>query len=125
VTTSAPVRARQSYRHEAFLWRSRSDYVSGLVPFVIEGLDAGEAVLVGATPERAGWLREGLGPRAEEVQLVDLSQIAHNPARIIPALQELLDDCCGPGRPARGIGEPVWPRRGPEEVREGELNEAC
>ncbi|MGI3786419.1 MAG: hypothetical protein ACRYG2_37220, partial [Janthinobacterium lividum] len=49
---AAPVRARQSYRHEAFLWRSRSDYVSGLVPFVLEGLDAGEAVLVGVTPER-------------------------------------------------------------------------
>lgn len=119
-----PSRARQSYRHEAFLWRSRSDYVSGLVPFVLEGLDAGEAVLVGATPEHARWITRELGPRAHEVQLVDLGQLAHNPARIMPALQDLLRTSCGPGRPARGIGEPVWPGRGPETTREVQLHEA-
>lgn len=124
MTTTAPVRARQSYRHEAFFWHSRADYVAGLVPFVLEGLDDGEAVLVGATAEHAAWISEELGPRAAEVRFVDLNAMAHNPARIIPALQELLDACCGPGRPARGVGEPVWPGRGPEEVRESELNEA-
>jgi hypothetical protein len=123
-TTAAPIRARQSFRHEALLWHSRSDYVSSLVPFVLEGLDGGEAVLVGATPEHARWLGAELGPRATEVQFVDLGQMVHNPARIIPALQELLEGVCGPGRPARGIGEPVWPGRGPEEVREAELHEA-
>ena len=124
MSTAAPARARQSYRHEAFFWHSRADYVAGLVPFVLEGLDDGEAVLVGAAPEHAAWISEELGPRAAEVHFVDLSQIAHNPARIIPALQELLDAYCGPGRPARGIGEPVWPGRGPEEVREAQLHEA-
>jgi hypothetical protein len=124
MTTTAPIRARQSFRHEALLWHSRSDYVASLVPFVLEGLDADEAVLVGATPEHAGWIRDELGARAAEVQFVDLSQLAHNPARIIPALQELLEGSCGPGRPARGIGEPVWPGRGPDEDRESQLNEA-
>jgi MEDS: MEthanogen/methylotroph, DcmR Sensory domain len=42
----------------------------------------------------------------------------------MPALQELLDRTCGPGRPARGIGEPVWPGRGTEEAREAQLHEA-
>lgn len=124
MTTAAPVRARQSYRHEALFWHSRSDYVASLVPFVLEGLDGGEAVVVGATPEHARWIRVELGPRAAEVQFVDLSQLVHNPARIIPALQELLEDSCGPGRPARGIGEPAWPGQGPEEDGESQLNEA-
>jgi DcmR-like sensory protein len=124
MTTLAPLRARQSYRHEAFLWRTRADYVKGLVPFVLDGLDAGEAVLVGATLEHVGWLSEELGPRAAEVHFVDMSQLAHNPARIIPAVHELLGTFCGPGRPARGIGEPAWPDRGPEEVREAQLHEA-
>jgi len=56
LSTAAPVRSRQSYRHEAFLWRSRSDYVSGLVPFVREGVDAGEAVMVVLLPEHAAWI---------------------------------------------------------------------
>ena len=56
--------------------------------------------------------------------LVDLRWLARNPARIIPALQQYLDASCGEGRPARGIGEPIWPDRTPEEVRESQLNEA-
>lgn len=68
--------------------------------------------------------QRGAGPRAAEVQFVDLGQLAHNPATIIPALQGLLEGCCGSGRPARGIGEPVWPGLGPEETREAQLNEA-
>ncbi|GAB2587399.1 anti-sigma factor RsbA family regulatory protein [Microlunatus antarcticus] len=124
MTTPAPSRPRQSYRHEAFLWRGRAEYVSHLVPFVLEGLDAGETVLIGVTPEHARWIGDELGSRATEVQLVDLSQLARNPARVIPALLELLDAYCAPGLPARGIGEPDWPGRGPEEVREAQLTEA-
>ena len=77
-TTAAPIRARQSFRHEALLWHSRSDYVSSLVPFVLEGLDGGEAVLVGATPEHARWISAELGPRATEVQFVDLGPMIRN-----------------------------------------------
>ena len=123
-TTTAPLRSRQSYRHEAFLWSGRTEYVAGLVPFVLDGLDAGETVVVAVTPEHARWLSDELGPRMAEVELVDLRWLAQNPARIVPALQELLDAACGPGRPARAVGEPIWPGRSPAEVRESELNEA-
>ena len=124
MTTLAPLRARQSYRHEAFLWHGRDEYLAGLVPFVVEGLDAGEVVLVGAAPQRRQWLCDALGQRAADIEIVDLDGLAHNPARIIPALQELLDRSCAPGRPARGIGEPVWPDRSRDGVSEGQLNEA-
>ena len=123
-TTTAPLRSRQSYRHEAFLWRGRAEYVAGLVPFVLEGLDAGETVLIGATAEHTRWLGEELGSRAAELELVDLATVAGNPARIIPAVQELLDGCCGPGRPARAIGEPVCPDGTAEHLHESQLNEA-
>jgi hypothetical protein len=122
--TTAPLRTNQSYRHEAFLWHGRDEYVATLAPFVVEGLDAGEAVLVGADPEHARWLRDALGARAAEVEFVDLAAMAHNPALIVPALQDLLERWCGPGRPARGIGEPVWPGRSADEVHEAQLNEA-
>ena len=53
MSTPAPVRARQSYRHEAFLWHGRDEFVQRLAPFIQEGIDAGEAVMVAVTPEHA------------------------------------------------------------------------
>jgi hypothetical protein len=124
MSTPAPVRARQSYRHEAFLWGSRTDFVEGLVPFVRDGLEAGEAVIVGLTPEHAEWLSSELGSRAAEVQFVDILELGRNPARLIPALQDFLGAWCGYERPARAIGEPIWVGRTPEEIVECELHEA-
>jgi len=124
MSTTAPVRARQSYRHEAFLWHGRADFVQGLIPFVQEGIDAGEAVMVAVIPEHAGWIRKNLGPSASQVKFVDMTELGRNPARIIPAWQNFLDECSGFGRPARGIGEPIWPGRRPEEISECQLHEA-
>jgi hypothetical protein len=124
MSTSAPVRARQSYRHEAFLWRGREDFVAGLVPFVRDGIEAGEAVMVAVTPDHIEWIRRDLGPSASQVHFVDMTQLGRNPARIIPAWQQFLDDWSGDGRPARGIGEPIWVGRRPEEVLECQLHEA-
>ena len=124
MATVAPVRARQSYRHEAFFWPGRADFVRGLVPFVREGIDAGEAVMVAVIPEHAEWIRNDLGPTASQVHFVDMMELGRNPARIIPAWQAFLNDWSGAGRPARGIGEPIWPGRRPEEILECQLHEA-
>ena len=124
MSTPAPVRARQSYRHEAFLWQGRADFVRALAPFIRDGIDAGEAVMVAVIPEHADWLRKDLGARASQVHFVDMSRLGRNPARIIPAWQRFLEDWSGDGRPARGIGEPIWPGRRPEEILECQLHEA-
>ncbi len=124
MSTLAPTRARQSFRHEAFLWRARADFVRGLVPFVRNGIAAGEAVMVAVVPEHSAWIRQELGSAAHQVHFVDMMELGHNPARIIPAWQEFVDDRCGVGRPARGIGEPIWPGRQPEEIVECQLHEA-
>ena len=51
-------------------------------------------------------------------------ELGRNPACIIPAWQSFLDDCSGAGRPARGIGEPIWVGRRPEEIAECQLHES-
>jgi hypothetical protein len=124
MSTLGPVRARQSYRHEAFLWNGREDFVRGLLPFIDEGLEAGEAVMVATTPEHCEWLVAALGPAASGAHFVDMTKLGRNPARIIPAWQKFLDDWSGPGRPARGVGEPIWEGRRPEEILECQLHEA-
>jgi len=123
-TTAAPVRARQSYRHEAFLWHSRADYGAGLAPFLREGVEGGEAVMAVLLAEHAAWVTAELGPVASQVHFVDMRELGHNPARIIPAWLEFLETSCGQGRPARGVGEPVWPGRSEAEVLECQLHEA-
>lgn len=121
---SVPVRARQSYRHEALLWRGRDEFVAGLGPFLRDGIEAGEPVMVAVVPEHASWLWEELGADVSRVHFVDMAELGRNPARIIPAWLEFLSRHSGDGRPVRGVGEPIWAGRRPEEVLECQLHEA-
>jgi hypothetical protein len=50
--------------------------------------------------------------------------LGHNPALIIPAWRDFTDRFSGTGRPVRGIGEPIWATRQPEEIAEAQLHEA-
>jgi MEDS: MEthanogen/methylotroph, DcmR Sensory domain len=121
---SSPARAEQSYRHEAFLWHDRTDFTDGLVPFIVEGLSAGEPVMVATVPEHTEWLREELGQDADRVSFVDMAELGRNPAKILPAWQKFLDTEAVDGRPARGVGEPIWAGRGTDELIECQLHEA-
>jgi anti-sigma regulatory factor (Ser/Thr protein kinase) len=113
----------QTFRHEALLYRGEDDFVLGTAPFVREGLDRGEPVMVAVVPERIRILRETLGPAGDEVAFVDMEELGRNPARIIPAWRRFLDEHRGAQR-VRGIGEPIWAGREPEEVVECQLHEA-
>jgi hypothetical protein len=124
MTWASPARADQSYRHEAFLWADAEDFVEGLLPFLEDGLAADEPMMVAVGPEHTGWLRDALGCRASAIDFVDMHQLGRNPARIIPAWQQFLDEKAAGGRPARGIGEPIWPGRRAEELLECQLHEA-
>jgi hypothetical protein len=121
---SSPARSEQSYRHEAFLWHDRADYTDGLVPFITEGLAAGEPVMVATLTEHTDWLREELGPEADQVKFFDMAELGRNPAKIIPAWQKFIDSESGASRPARGVGEPIWAGRGTDELIECQLHEA-
>jgi hypothetical protein len=95
-----------------------------MVPFVEDGLAADEPVMVALIPEHLGWVRDGLGPAADQVTWVDMVELGRNPARIIPAWQQFLDSKSGRHRPVRGIGEPIWPGRSDDELIECQLHEA-
>jgi anti-sigma regulatory factor (Ser/Thr protein kinase) len=111
------------YRHEALLYRGDEAFLEGTLPFVRQGLDLGHAVMVTVPEPRLTRMREALGSRAKDVTLVDMRRLAANPARIIPAWQQLLDEQGRHGRPVRGIAEPLWPGRRPAERAECQLHE--
>ena len=112
------------YRHEAMVYRGADEFVTRAADFVREGLAGGEPVMVAVAAPRLERLREALGADADRVVLSDMGDLGANPARIIPAWQEFVSEHAAPGRRVRGIGEPIWAGRRPEEIEESQLHEA-
>jgi hypothetical protein len=117
-------RQHTSYRHEAFFYRGQDDFLAGLVPFVRDGLAAGQPVMVAVRGDKLPSFQDALGPDRHGVLFVDMSKLGHNPARIIPGWQKFLDDHCRDEQPVRGIGEPIWTGRRGTEIAEAQLHEA-
>ncbi len=112
-----------SFRHQAVLYRGLDEMVDLVVPFLREGIELGEPVLVAELPDHAAALRDALGAEAARVSFLDMAEVGRNPARIIPAWQEFVDEHAA-GGPVRGVGEPVWRGRRPAELEECRLHEA-
>lgn len=113
-----------AFSHEALVYDSEDTYVRCVVPFVREGLACDESVLVATTPERLRVLRGALGEDAGRVRMEDMTRLGHNPAVIIPAWQAFSDEQKAAGRGVRGVGEPCYHGRNPDEVVECHRHEA-
>ena len=124
MTTTSNPQSHSSYRHEAFLYRDDEDFLAGVVPFVLDGVAAGQPVMVAIRESRLPPLRYALGPDARDVHFVDMIELGHNPARIIPGWRRFIDEHCDGGQPVRGVGEPIWTGRRPTEISEAQLHEA-
>jgi len=113
-----------SFRHDALFYERDDGFLQGTLPFVTEGLDGDEPVLVAISPQRAELLKRALGARAGDVEFVDMHELGRNPARVIPAWREFLARHAASGRALRGVGEPVWAGRSRAEIDECERHEA-
>jgi anti-sigma regulatory factor (Ser/Thr protein kinase) len=114
----------ERFRHEALFYAGDDQFVAACVSFIRAGLEADEPTLVVALAHKLEKLRAALGPDAERVLFADMNDVGRNPARIIPAWQEFVDQNAEPGVRLRGIGEPIFPARGPHELVECERHEA-
>jgi anti-sigma regulatory factor (Ser/Thr protein kinase) len=121
---SEPRRTHDGYRHEALLWDGDDQFLAGTVPFVREGLAAGQPVMAALTPARTRLLRDGLGDDSPGVAFVNMAELGANPSRIIPAWRTFADEHTADGGAVRGIGEPIWSGRHPAELAECQLHEA-
>jgi anti-sigma regulatory factor (Ser/Thr protein kinase) len=112
----------EPFTHPAFLYRGRKEYLAGTVPFILEGLLAGEPVAVAVPGPNVELIAAELGEWASSVELIDMSQAGRNPGRIIPGVLLAFADA-HPGS-VRLIGEPVWPDRSEMEYPACMVHEA-
>jgi hypothetical protein len=116
--------ADESFRHFALLYRDDDEFLAGTVPFIREGVEAGEPALVVVNARKIDLMRTALEGHADAVQFADMADIGLNPARIIPAWRDFVDCHAGTGRRFRGIGEPIWAERSPAELVECQRHES-
>jgi anti-sigma regulatory factor (Ser/Thr protein kinase) len=116
--------ASHRFHHETLFYSGVNGFLEGTLPFVNDALQAEEPVLVAVGKAMIKALEEALGGDAERVRFVDMRALGANPARIIPAWHQFLEDHASDGRPAHGIGEPIWPGRSQAELAECQRHES-
>jgi anti-sigma regulatory factor (Ser/Thr protein kinase) len=114
----------EQFRHEALLYSGWAEFVAGTVPFIRDGVRDGEPVLVVESLEKIQMLQVALGEDARAVLFADMANVGANPARIIPAWHEFVSRHGAAGQRLRGIGEPIWKGRPPDELIECQRHES-
>jgi anti-sigma regulatory factor (Ser/Thr protein kinase) len=96
--------------HEALFYSGTQEYLAGIVPFVLAGLDADEPVLVAVPGGNLDLVTAALGPASRRVRLADMSVAGRNPGRIIGGVLSTFVNVHA-GRRVRVVGEPMWAGR--------------
>lgn len=110
------------FRHEAFLYDGESQFLDGTTAFIGGAVAAGEPILVVVSSRKIDLIRDRLQSAAKVVRFANMDEVGLNPARIIPAWSEFVNE--HGERPVRGIGEPIWAERTPAELVECQLHES-
>jgi anti-sigma regulatory factor (Ser/Thr protein kinase) len=112
------------FAHEALLYAGDEGFLDGAMPFVREGVEAGEPTLLVLSARKLSRIKNELNGDGEHVFFADMAEVGANPARIIPAWRRFVNEYGGDGWPVRGIGEPIWHGRTSDELIESQRHEA-
>jgi hypothetical protein len=80
---------RTALRHNALIYESDVEYLARAVPFLKEGIAAGEGAVVAHTRSGIAMMREALGDEAAAVAFVDVGAAYTRPARTLAAYHEV------------------------------------
>jgi anti-sigma regulatory factor (Ser/Thr protein kinase) len=115
---------KPGFRHQVTFYDDVDGFLASTVPYLRQGLESGDPMLVALVPPKIELLRAELGADAEQIEFADIEGFGRNPARLIPAWRDFLDRHAPDGRSIRGLGEPVWPGRSAAEADECERHES-
>ncbi|MGH9277098.1 MAG: anti-sigma factor RsbA family regulatory protein [Acidimicrobiales bacterium] len=113
------------FRHEALFYEGDAGFLAGTLPFIRGAVLRSEPTLVVVSAHKIDRLRADLNGDTGGVQFIDMGDVGANPARIIPAWREFVEEQGADGTvPMRGIGEPIWAERRPAELVECQHHES-
>jgi anti-sigma regulatory factor (Ser/Thr protein kinase) len=108
---------QRGFVHAALLYRTKREYVDFVVGFVVEGLKAGEPVLVAVPGDElallAGWLWRTCDGLPAGLRLVDINDVARNPSRLLTMASTFAAEY--PDRRVRVVSQVLWPGRTVDE----------
>ena len=111
----------RGFAHQALLYRGVAEFVDGVTRFVNQGV-ARERVMIAVPGPHIDLLRAEAPRWAGDVYFADMTELGRNPGRIIPAVEEFVNE--RHGRPARFVGETIWAGRNSDEIAEATRHES-
>ncbi|HEX2315723.1 MAG TPA: sensor histidine kinase [Thermomonospora sp.] len=123
-TTTSTRTGRDVLVHQALVYGSDEEMAGSAVPFLREGVRAGDAVVAITSPRTAGALRDGLGAAADPVEFLDSGAWFAAPVQTLAAYHEHASRDWWPRGRLRLLAEPVWTGRSALEIREWKRHEA-
>jgi anti-sigma regulatory factor (Ser/Thr protein kinase) len=102
--------------HRAFLYGGIEHFLSVSVPYLTDGVAAGEAVIAVVREPGLGALRDVLAPYGDQIQFYDSDGFYEHPVRTLKSYQELVMSTRP--RTLRALAEPVWEGWTPRETLE-------
>jgi anti-sigma regulatory factor (Ser/Thr protein kinase) len=110
--------------HQALLYGSEDEFLTGAVPFVRDGLDSGDPIRIATSRRNADWLRAALGADARDVTFCDCSQWYRHPVQALAALDRAVRAAAQHGQRLRMIGEPICVARTASQISEWARHES-
>jgi MEDS: MEthanogen/methylotroph, DcmR Sensory domain len=86
---------RPEFVHEALVYSSDEELLARVVPFIGEGLRAGDPALVVVPPAKIGLLQAALGLDAAKVKFMDATRFYGRPATTVAAYRKVVDEHAG------------------------------
>ena len=101
--------AGTAFAHEAFVYEDDDAVRERCLPYVLEGLDLGQPVIVVAGQRVREMLLARLGERSAELAVLEAAEAAwHGAPATLATHQQTMLPLLESGRPRRLVGEPVW-----------------
>jgi DcmR-like sensory protein len=112
--TAVVVEPENGFEHEALFYRDDDDFLAGLLPFVREGLEQDEAVVVAEPRARLDLLRDALG---DDASAVDTPRCATSPSSSCAAASSATPERRDESTSGWRAGWAEW-RHGPRDRRQ-------
>lgn len=110
---------RPMLNHLVLVYGDKDEFARSVGPFVTEGIDRSDAVMVVTTPANIELVRDSLGGSARKVDFVDSASWYTTAAATLTAYRDYASARIESGAPwVRVVGEPIWTGKTPTEARQ-------